>query len=141
MRCVSPNQKKTCCTNSELSSITQLNEPFCQPFGNRRLLHCVPAPSAPDPRPLDPDQAPPHHVPDKPPVGEIPAWESCGRIPSVERYDFYEFVACNVLLATAALGMLYLRAKRATNMRAGRLAARIGMVGRDGRLDDGRNLD
>jgi hypothetical protein len=90
-----------------------MQEPFCQPFGNRRLLHCVPPPPAPG-------------TPSTPPGAEIPAWESCGRIPTVERYDFFEFVACNVALAAVALGVLFVRSKRVQALQAGRLAARIG---------------
>jgi hypothetical protein len=60
-------------------------------------------------------------------VGEIPAWESCGRIPAVERYDFFEFIACNLALAALALGVLMVRARKAQQMQAGRLAARIGL--------------
>lgn len=96
----------------------QLDEPFCKPFGNRRLLHCLPAAA--------------HSGPDTPQAaaaeqGEIPAWESCGRIPAVERYDFYEFVACNILLAGLGLGVLLVRSRRVQALQAGRLAARIGL--------------
>jgi hypothetical protein len=90
----------------------QLDQPFCQPFGNRRLLHCVP-PAAPG-------------APSTPLAGEIPAWESCGRIPAVERYDFFEFVACNLVLAFLALAVVLVRSKRVQAIQAGRLAARIG---------------
>ncbi|KAF8828043.1 hypothetical protein HHX47_DHR4001062 [Lentinula edodes] len=34
-------------------------------------------------------------------IGETPTWESCGRIISRERADFYEFIACNVLFVGA----------------------------------------
>jgi hypothetical protein len=50
----------------------QLDQPFCMPFGNRRLLHCQ------DPR--------------KPDKGEVPAWEACGKVVRKEKQDFYEFV-------------------------------------------------
>ena len=61
----------------------QLHEPFCQPFGNRRLLHCREADS-----------------PDVDKEGELLAWESCGRIVAKERADFFEFVV-NTLCSPA----------------------------------------
>lgn len=74
----------------------QLSEPFCQPYGNRRLLHCVPS-------------SLPHHPPSKSSSSshnsgggssssseqhsqEIPAWEACGKSPSKELKDYWEFV-------------------------------------------------
>lgn len=54
----------------------QLDQPFCQPFGNRRLLHCIPADKKDDPNP----------------PGEIPAWESCGKVLKLEQREYYEFV-------------------------------------------------
>ncbi|KZT10237.1 uncharacterized protein LAESUDRAFT_645045, partial [Laetiporus sulphureus 93-53] len=121
-----------------------LNEPFCQPFGNRRLMHCAPA-SAPSPSPPTPDA--PNPDPDTPPPpphepgtahrpapdsearpGEIPAWESCGRIVQKERADFYEFFACNFAIALVALVVLFARSKRLQAMHARQLAARIGLV-------------
>ncbi|KAH9941119.1 uncharacterized protein BXZ73DRAFT_75091 [Epithele typhae] len=75
-----------------------LHEPFCQPFGNRRLVHCLPAPSG-TPTPTGPHV----HAPSATVLGEIPAWESCGRIVERERADFYEFLACNAFLALLAV--------------------------------------
>lgn len=124
-----------------------LDEPFCQPFGNRRLMHCAPAPTLPAhppdfPDPLSDPQSPPFadDVPppshDRPPSfldsgtrqGEIPAWEPCGRIVEKERGDFYEFLACNVGIAILALLVLFARSKRLQAMHARQLAARIGLV-------------
>ncbi|EPQ53628.1 hypothetical protein GLOTRDRAFT_139794 [Gloeophyllum trabeum ATCC 11539] len=81
-----------------------LHEPFCQPFGNRRLMHCQAS------------------------QGETPAWQSCGRIPEQERADFYEFVACNLAFALVALGLVVVRTRRMEAMLARRIAARIGLV-------------
>ncbi|KAF8156992.1 hypothetical protein B0H34DRAFT_783203 [Crassisporium funariophilum] len=113
-----------------------MNQPFCQPFGNRRLMHCLnttsttPPPSTPHPPPND---GPPQHPPTVPhPKGETLAWESCGRIPARERADFYEFVACNVAFALIALGILLLRSRRMQLMQARQLAARIGLIRGDG---------
>ncbi|KAH9926771.1 uncharacterized protein B0H18DRAFT_856249, partial [Fomitopsis serialis] len=89
-----------------------LNEPFCQPFGNRRLMHCSARTSSPT-----------YHPP-----GEIPAWEACGRIVEKERGDFYEFLACNAVIVAIALAVLFMRSKRLQAMHARQLAARIGLV-------------
>jgi hypothetical protein len=50
----------------------QLDQPFCQPFGNRKLLHCS----------KDGDRS----------KGEVPAWEACGKAISLERRYYWEFV-------------------------------------------------
>ena len=61
----------------------QRNQPFCQPFGNRRLLHCKP--SSHDTQK------------DGKSAGEVPAWEACGRVVKKERQDFWEFVVSSAL--------------------------------------------
>ncbi|KLO16108.1 hypothetical protein SCHPADRAFT_823658, partial [Schizopora paradoxa] len=103
-----------------------MNEPYCQPFGNRKLLNCVPRTehhrnlSSPD------SQSPSAHPgqnPDKP----LPAYESCGRITAVERADFFEFVLTNVIFAALALVGVLLRGERMRAVQAKRLAARIGV--------------
>lgn len=102
-----------------------LHEPFCQPFGNRRLMHC----SAPDPDPIHTWY--PHPTSTSLPVpskGETPAWQSCGRIPAQERRDFYEFVGCNLFFATTSLVIALLRSRLMEARQARRLAARIGLV-------------
>ncbi|KAI0320493.1 hypothetical protein OF83DRAFT_1104689 [Amylostereum chailletii] len=110
-----------------------LKEPFCQPFGNRRLMHCAPSgstPSRPSEGPDDfytthPDS---QHTSDPPTLGDTLAWESCGRIVEKERADFWEFVACNVLFAAGALFLVAVRSKRLQALQARQLAARIGLV-------------
>ncbi|KAG6866943.1 hypothetical protein C0991_003859 [Blastosporella zonata] len=62
------------------------------------------------------------------PEGETPAWESCGRIVSQERADFFEFVACNIVFASIALVVLFARSKRLRALQARQLAARIGVI-------------
>jgi len=121
-----------------------MNEPFCQPFGNRRLMHCInntpttiphPPPNAPPSKPpLNSPQPPNPHDPNAPhaPSGELQAWESCGRIVPKERADFYEFVGCNLVFALVALVVLFVRMKRVRMSQARWLAARIG-VGSSGR--------
>lgn len=102
-----------------------IHEPFCQPFGNRRLMHC----SAPDPDPIHTWY--PHSTSTSLPVpskGETPAWQSCGRIPAQERRDFYEFVACNLFFATTSLIIALFRSRLMEARQARRLAARIGLV-------------
>lgn len=60
--------------------------------------------------------------------GEIPAWQSCGRIVSKERSDYFEFILCNALFAAGALVILFARSRRMEVMHARQLAARIGLV-------------
>ena len=136
---------------SELHRIcSQLKEPFCQPFGNRRLLHCLPTPSPDLEHPdvnSNPDNLsrppaithPPgshavdpysqhHHADGELLEGETIAWESCGRIVLQERADFWEFVACNLLFVCIALVLFILRSKRMSMIHARQLAARIGLA-------------
>ncbi|KIJ95359.1 hypothetical protein K443DRAFT_108881 [Laccaria amethystina LaAM-08-1] len=107
-----------------------LQQPFCQPFGNRRLMHCVNITS-----PSNPPSPPSEHSPSQPhPEGETLAWESCGRIISQERADFFEFIACNVFFAIVALFVLFVRSRRLQAIQARQLAARIGLIrGNNGR--------
>ena len=97
-----------------------------QPFGNRRLMHCVPASSTTIPGTSP--TLPHNHSPTESPQGEIPAWESCGRIVEKERADFYEFFACNLFIAVLAIAVLLARTKRLQALQARQLAARIGLV-------------
>jgi len=60
--------------------------------------------------------------------GETPAWQSCGRIVSKERSDYFEFILCNALFAAGALALLFARSRRMEIMQARQLAARIGLV-------------
>jgi len=102
-----------------------LQEPFCRPFGNRRLMHCIPKSfHASGYHALQGDAS---ALP-SPSQGETPAWQSCGRIPSKERSDFFEFVLCNALFALTAMAVLFMRSKRLQIMQARQLAARIGFV-------------
>jgi hypothetical protein len=56
-----------------------MQQPFCKPFGNRRLLHC--------------------RDPDSDSKGEMPAWVSCGRIIAEEKADFFEFIVRVIALS------------------------------------------
>jgi hypothetical protein len=60
----------------------------------------------------------------------ILAWESCGRVVSTERADFFEFVAVILLFACISIGLVIWRSKRMRILHARHLAARIGMPGR-----------
>ncbi|KAI0747047.1 hypothetical protein C8Q80DRAFT_816204 [Daedaleopsis nitida] len=102
-----------------------LHEPFCQPFGNRRLMHCIPASTSSS---TSQTSLPHVHDPNDAPKGEIPAWESCGRIVEKERADFYEFFACNLFLGILAITVFLTRSKRIQAVQARHLAARIGLV-------------
>ncbi|KAJ7255288.1 hypothetical protein C8J57DRAFT_1075621, partial [Mycena rebaudengoi] len=109
-----------------------LHEPFCQPFGSRRLMHCLKgndtvsaARSAQATTSKESRDTSPHiHE------GEVRAWASCGRSPMQERADFYEFVACNVLFAAVALFGVVVRSRRQRAIQARTLAARIGVARR-----------
>ncbi|KAF9041412.1 hypothetical protein BJ165DRAFT_283755 [Panaeolus papilionaceus] len=104
-----------------------LHQPYCQPFGNRRLLHCVNSTHTDDSaEPTDSPSAP-SHTDDKHDPGEVLAWESCGRIVPQERADFFEFIACNVVFAAVALVVLFFRSRRREAQQARQLAARIGL--------------
>lgn len=114
--------------NHRSANRLQLHEPFCQPFGNRRLMHCTPADDSTTSSPTPPSQ----QIDDRPPhskiKGEIPAWQSCGRIVSKERSDYFEFILCNALFAAGALVILFARSRRMEILHARQLAARIGLV-------------
>lgn len=66
----------------------QKSEPFCQPYGNRRLLHCVPKGHLHHLEPHDPSLSEGEQQHEK----EIPAWEACGKVITMERNDYWEFV-------------------------------------------------
>jgi hypothetical protein len=59
--------------------------------------------------------------------GETLAWAACGRSVSQERADFFEFVACNLIFAAAALFGVFSRGRRMRILQARQLAARIGL--------------
>ncbi|KAI0252936.1 hypothetical protein BJV78DRAFT_1373136 [Lactifluus subvellereus] len=102
-----------------------MREPFCQPFGNRRLLHSVDDTSG-----FYTGDANSRHRHSNMELlpGETVAWESCGRIVVQERADFWEFVACNLVFVCIALGLVFVRSKRMNAMLARQLAARIGLA-------------
>ncbi|KAH9049313.1 hypothetical protein EDB84DRAFT_1261129, partial [Lactarius hengduanensis] len=103
-----------------------IREPFCQPFANRRRLHCLRSPPAPG---SDLEHSFANSNPDnRPAAGETVAWESCGRIVVQERADFWEFVACNLLFVCIALVLVILRSKRMSAVHARQLATRIGLA-------------
>jgi hypothetical protein len=78
---------------------------------------------------LDPSPPPlPKEAPPASRQGATPAWESCGRIVSQERADFWEFVACNLVFALFALCLVFARSKRIQLLQARQLAARIGLT-------------
>ncbi|KAF8999064.1 hypothetical protein BDQ17DRAFT_1391561 [Cyathus striatus] len=85
-----------------------LHEPFCQPFGNRRLMHCQNVTSSIIPGQTEKQQQ--------------------GDIPHSHSDDFYEFVACNVLFSAIAIFVVLARSRRLQIMQARQLAARIGLA-------------
>ncbi|KAG8800218.1 hypothetical protein FRC16_003394 [Serendipita sp. 398] len=95
-----------------------LNESFCKPFGNRRLVHCL----------LNQEENERiKHGASHPVIGEIPAWEACGRSVPAETRDFWEFVFCNAALAAISILVLYARSRTVNTERRKALAARIGV--------------
>jgi len=68
------------------------------------------------------------HPPPPGSKGKTPAWQSCGRIVSKERSDYFEFILCNALFAAGGLALLFARSRRMELMQARQLAARIGLV-------------
>ncbi|KAK6903699.1 hypothetical protein L486_03270 [Kwoniella mangroviensis CBS 10435] len=92
----------------------ELDQPFCFPFGNRRLLHCIPSSSAEEAKNGN-------HV------GEVPAWEACGKVVRKERQDFWEFVTANLLFLIVALTILWARTSALATEQYRQLAARIGI--------------
>ena len=119
-----------------------MNEPFCQPFGNRRLMHCINSTAitqslSEQTQPPTQANGPVDHPNAPHSKGEVLAWESCGRIPARERADFYEFVACNVVFALISLCVVFLRSRRLQLIQARQLAARIGLIRDDGRGEGG----
>ncbi|WWC67979.1 uncharacterized protein I206_101898 [Kwoniella pini CBS 10737] len=92
----------------------ELDQPFCFPFGNRRLLHCIPSSSVED-------NTNGNHL------GEVPAWEACGKVIKKERQDFWEFVTANLLFLIVALTILWARTSALATEQYRQLAARIGI--------------
>ncbi|KAL1411683.1 hypothetical protein Q8F55_002649 [Vanrija albida] len=88
----------------------ELNEPFCKPFGNRRVLQCTPA-----------------NASDEKNASELPAWESCGKVVKKEQRDFYEFVTANLLLLIVCLTIYGVRTSTLAAQQYRQLAARIGI--------------
>ncbi|OXB34896.1 hypothetical protein J007_05408 [Cryptococcus neoformans] len=91
----------------------ELDQAFCLPFGNRRLLHCIPA----------------YANTSMSQQGEVPAWEACGKVVKKEAQDFYEFVTANLLFLIVALSILWARTSALAAEQYRQLAARIGIPG------------
>ncbi|OCF32580.1 hypothetical protein I316_05760 [Kwoniella heveanensis BCC8398] len=60
-------------------------------------------------------------------VGEVPAWESCGKVIKNERQNFWEFVTANLLFLIVALTVLWARTSALATEQYRQLAARIGI--------------
>jgi len=91
-------------------------EPVCQPFGNRRLYHCIPE---------NPSPGGGTGITGRVGSGEVPVWQPCGRVVEQETRDFMEFVFCNLALLLIALFIAFKRLKLMDNIRSRTLAARI----------------
>ncbi|EJT45285.1 hypothetical protein A1Q1_06354 [Trichosporon asahii var. asahii CBS 2479] len=77
------------------------------------LLHCIPADKKDDPNP----------------PGEVPAWESCGKVVKLEQREFYEFVTANLLFLIVCLVIYWVRTSTLATQQYRQLAARIGIRG------------
>ncbi|KAL7414972.1 hypothetical protein BDY24DRAFT_338590 [Mrakia frigida] len=111
--------------NCEACPKDQKSEPFCQPYGNRRLLHCVPKGHLHHSEPHDPSLSEGEQQHEK----EIPAWEACGKVITVERNDYWEFVTTNLLFFVLSMVILLLRSRKLAGLQYRMLAARIGLPG------------
>ncbi|KAG8853780.1 hypothetical protein FRB96_008035 [Tulasnella sp. 330] len=71
---------------------SSIHEPFCQPYGNRRLIKCLP--NTEENARLMRQHA--HDDGDEEQttynLGETPAWEACGKVIVLERADYWEFL-------------------------------------------------
>lgn len=106
---------------------SSIHEPFCQPYGNRRLIKCLPL-TPENERTLE--EAARLALAGKPvphSLGETPAWEACGKVIAVERADYWEFVLCNAFFASFSLFVVLARGKQLAALQYRRLAARIGL--------------
>ncbi|KAH7092885.1 hypothetical protein BKA62DRAFT_64255 [Auriculariales sp. MPI-PUGE-AT-0066] len=104
-----------------------LHEPYCQPYGSRRLLHCTPRDEPPNNDDHGHIQAPGAAGGHKDNDGHTPAWESCGRTHAKEREEYWQFVLCNLFFTLLGLVLLFSRSQVVASMQARRLAARIGV--------------
>ncbi|KZT61736.1 hypothetical protein CALCODRAFT_490992 [Calocera cornea HHB12733] len=100
-----------------------LDQPYCQPFGNRRLIHCLPYSSLPPT-----EEGFPRTGQDGEIVGETPAWEACGKVVSKELADYWEFVMCNLVFLAVAGTVYLVRSRKLAALQYRQLVARIGLV-------------
>lgn len=119
----------------------EIHQPFCHPYGNRRLVHCIPR--------RNPDGSTagdnPYEGENEQDAREVPAWESCGKVISTQKADYWEFVVSprvkvgerwlicggqttNTVFLIISLVVLVLRAQNLATIQYRQLAARIGIV-------------
>ncbi|KAJ9112567.1 hypothetical protein QFC19_000584 [Naganishia cerealis] len=60
--------------------------------------------------------------------GEVPAWESCGKVVLIEREHYWRFVTYNILFLILSIVILLIRANKLAAIQYRQLAARIGIV-------------
>ncbi|KAG8985786.1 hypothetical protein FRB94_004578 [Tulasnella sp. JGI-2019a] len=106
---------------------SSIHEPFCQPYGNRRLIKCLPntAENARLMRQHAHDDGDESKVTYN--LGETPAWEACGKVIVLERADYWEFLMCNFLFASFSMFIVLYRSKQIAALQYRKLAARIGL--------------
>ncbi|TIB72132.1 hypothetical protein E3Q24_01850 [Wallemia mellicola] len=93
-----------------------INDPVCQPFGNRQLLLCYDTRTSSK-------------------IDSIPAWHSCGRLPTQERNTFLKFVSLNFALTVTATMIVLIRNRQIANAQYDKLAKTIGLP--DAKSPDG----
>ncbi|KAJ9107612.1 hypothetical protein QFC21_001071 [Naganishia friedmannii] len=154
--------------------LEEIYQPYCHPYGNRRLVHCVPHKPHDDATEeagygMEDDYFASHKdatsnhahigsgskaVPqlktsegqdqngDKVYItswqgkkiswadveGEVPAWESCGKVILLERESYWRFVTYNILFLILSVVILLIRANKLAAIQYRQLAARIGIV-------------
>ncbi|KAI5455360.1 hypothetical protein NCC49_000174 [Naganishia albida] len=154
----------------------EIYQPYCHPYGNRRLVHCVPHKDDEDsthngaygqeedgyfsshaderqpekPKGKSGSNGVPHlqtaEGQDQDGVkvyitswsgkkiswsdvqGEVPAWESCGKVVALERQSYWRFVTSNSLILILSIVVLLIRANKLAAIQYRELAARIGIV-------------
>ncbi|KAJ9104084.1 hypothetical protein QFC20_004661 [Naganishia adeliensis] len=152
----------------------EIYQPYCHPYGNRRLVHCIPHTDGDDPSgdgaygqedgyfSTHADAKAAHAkgksgsggVPhlqtaegeDQDGVkvyitswsgktiswsdvqGEVPAWESCGKVIAKETESYWRFVTFNTLILILSIVVLLIRANKLAAIQYRELAARIGIV-------------
>jgi len=110
---------QTSCQPCRLALDTDVEDKSCEMTGNHFGIRCVPAES------LDHQRAP---SPTEFITGEYEVFVSCGKVASVERADYYEFLVCNLAFAVVGILVVFSRTRRIATLQYKNLMARIHRV-------------